>query len=250
LGVEQPAVRDEAEQKLKNIGPPCYEHLKRALKHADPEIRDRAKRILDDPAFLLVDEVLRERLASEKSEQWHEVVRGLLKLPLEKLRDVLKAPAKAEGVSGFRAKQLLDVVSSPPKDGLIYGIVLEKQTFKGQPTGIEIWLNVSDSRRSYEKRMGQHHIETLKGPGPRHKRISCGETTQFQVFDLAPGTANVSVRSDFSSTSHGGTGVSISLQPGGYAVRTEYASKLLPSKIDNLWTGSAKSNVVEFEIQD
>lgn len=164
LGDDDPATRLQAEEKLIELGRDAVPALRAAAGDPDPEVRDRVRWLLGHPRLLPVDDPLAEAIAALASHTgWHAAVRAILKFDRGTAREALKACLPyLDGAARFRAKQLIDILSSSPRNGLIYGIVVSSPEAPRVPSGLEIWINVSRNRLGLEGNMGKHEVDQLE----------------------------------------------------------------------------------------
>jgi hypothetical protein len=259
LGAEEHAERDRAERALREIGLPARDAVAAAAADdPDPEIRERAARLLRRPPFLLVDPALARAVAaldSASDPEWHAAVEAALGHGRDDARDALEALLPALSKIGRpRAEQLLAVLNGPAANGLLYGIVVSRPDMEKRPAGVEIWINVSDRELGLEDNMGRHRIRVLEAEefGRVGGGSGCGGRYRpIPTFTLAPGGARVKRRSDFFRTdrvaNHGGSSSWRSGGPGRYLIRTEYESRRQPEADPEsaFWEGVVVSNGVE-----
>lgn len=175
LGSEAPARRDAAEAELERIGTRAYPAVLNATQSRDPEIRDRARRLLTRPPFL-AEEIARGRLDALATDRWAESVEHMLTLKPERLKVALESGLnQTEGDARFRAEQVLAIVSAAPRNGLKYGIVLETRVFEDvEPRGLEIWINISEKTLVIEDRHGRHALVSKSADLPFQRTMGYG----------------------------------------------------------------------------
>ena len=165
-----------------------------------------------------------------------------------KLRDALESAILiAKGLPQFRARQLRNLVMGTPEDGLLYGIVLAKPVLSPNetPSGIEIWLNVSDRDRSYGTQSSGYSINSKNGSRMGGRRTLVAGARRFSTFSLSAGKFRVRLLGNKWTLPKG------RFQPIPHTFATRYRSK--PSSRltvpDDVWIGSLSSNPVVIEIK-
>jgi hypothetical protein len=260
LGDDDPAARDEAERALIKFGRGARAALERAAgSSADPERRDRARRLLRHPTFLPIPAELAEpliRLGSADDARWLAAVEELLAADPAAAKSAIALWAdRGPELARFRAGQMLSVLDRPAADGLAYGIVVSKPVSADAPSGVEIWINRSSGELALEENMGSHRIRVLER---RRGRMTvgggagCGGPYRpVPVFLLPPGGARAAPRASFFSTrktsSNGTSSTHHNYGPGRFEVWTEYGCG--PDDESPRWTGKVESNRVEVEIE-
>ncbi len=162
LGSEVYAERERAQAELVRRGTAAYDDVFNARDHADPEVRYRIGQILNSPAFVL-ESVRRGRFDRLGSDHWKEAVRQLMAFP-SGLKEALREGAdRIQGPARLRSRQLIQVLSNGPVDGLVYGIVLESDvTHENGIGGVEIWINATDRPMILEDHQGDHHLTRIQ----------------------------------------------------------------------------------------
>jgi hypothetical protein len=262
-GLSHPDIRkrDEASEKLIQLGNRARASLIRWRDHSDPEVRERVRQLLGHAAILPLDEEVRPALQKVQSSKLHDLTEGILELFRRDRAKVKKAldVCVSEGAEPlrFRSKQLVAVLNQKPMGWLRYGIVMADSVVAagGMIPCVELWIN--EGTRDFrlpvvppDVRLERLDAAAQKAEGGAVFVLEGAEEeedVEKKTFLLPAGGCHAISREDFKDFIRDDAS-----SPGRYRLRSVYSSKDSPSSKEEevpIWFGSLRSNAVEFTVR-